>query len=427
MRFFFYCIIIFGIACAAARAEDYSSTNFIIRDPLVAPQGGAYSSSPTYGLYTSTGALVQGEATSTSFTAREGFLYYPEATTPVVSATGGDGQVALTWTAASADLAGAITEYEVGQATVSGGPYSFTSVGDVLLSTRTGLSAGTAYYFVVRALDAQSNHIATSAEATATTTGSAVTGGGGGGVALMPITGIQFYGWAYPMSQVIFLQDGQRAFSTVAGPDARFYARIADLSSGSYTFGIMSEDRAGNRSPMLTFPLEIRRGITTSIQGIFIAPSVAVDKKDVRRGGTVRILGQSAPDADIILRVNSKEEFIENAKADGSGAYAYALDTSRLELGGHAVKAKSARDGQVSPFGATAAFTVSAKAPAKKPEKKCEGLAGDLNGDCRVNIVDFSILAHWYRAPSPAARIDMNNDGVINLRDFSIMAFYWSG
>lgn len=57
---------------------------------------------------------------------------------------------------------------------------------------------------------------------------------------------------------------------------------------------------------------------------------------------------------------------------------------------------------------------------------------GDLNKDGRVNLVDFSIAAYWYkRALNPAFRpIEteyLNNDGRLDLVDFSIMAFYWTG
>jgi len=51
---------------------------------------------------------------------------------------------------------------------------------------------------------------------------------------------------------------------------------------------------------------------------------------------------------------------------------------------------------------------------------------GDVNNDCKVNLVDFSIAAYWYKRPSPPANVDINSDGVVTLVDFSIMAFYWS-
>lgn len=50
----------------------------------------------------------------------------------------------------------------------------------------------------------------------------------------------------------------------------------------------------------------------------------------------------------------------------------------------------------------------------------------DMNSDGRVNLIDFSIAAFWYKKQNPPANIDISGDGVVNLVDFSIMAFYWN-
>jgi len=66
-----------------------------------------------------------------------------------------------------------------------------------------------------------------------------------------------------------------------------------------------------------------------------------------------------------------------------------------------------------------------------KETTKCPSKS-DLNNDCRVNLVDFSIAAYWYNRPISAAFAvieseKLNNDGKVNLIDFSIMAYYWTG
>lgn len=153
-----------------AQAEEQSSTNFIIRDPVTSEEGGR-STSTSFELFDISSQLIQGEDTSTSFIHRAGFLYFPIASIPSVTATAGNGQVELTWTTSTGTLAN-ITDYEVGVATVSGGPYTFESVGNVLTFTKTGLSGGTTYYFVVRSL-AGTLPLAKSTEASATPTGGA--------------------------------------------------------------------------------------------------------------------------------------------------------------------------------------------------------------------------------------------------------------
>ena len=47
-------------------------------------------------------------------------------------------------------------------------------------------------------------------------------------------------------------------------------------------------------------------------------------------------------------------------------------------------------------------------------------LEGDANGDNRVNISDFSILAGGF-SPAYDARADFNEDGVVSIADFSLL------
>jgi len=106
----------------ALGAQDYTSTHFIVRDPIITIEGGR-STSQTFQYFSSTGQTVVGENTSSTFKQRSGFLYFPIVSTPVVSATAGNAQVALSWTAATADLGWSVGGYQVGQSTVSGGSY----------------------------------------------------------------------------------------------------------------------------------------------------------------------------------------------------------------------------------------------------------------------------------------------------------------
>jgi hypothetical protein len=66
--------------------------------------------------------------------------------------------------------------------------------------------------------------------------------------------------------------------------------------------------------------------------------------------------------------------------------------------------------------------------PAPQPVGVC-GNPPDISRDGRVNLVDFSILAYWWkRLPLPASRpFDLNCDGFVRLDDFSILAYHWSG
>lgn len=149
-------------------ATEYSSANFNVKDPILSSGGGDESTSASFKLVGAIGQISLGTSSATTFGVNPGFLYFPEVTTPVVSATAGDGEVSLSWTASVGVLGWTVGGYNVGQSTTAGGPYSFTSVGNVTSSTRTGLTNTTAYYFVVRPEDAFGNTIATSTEVSAT-------------------------------------------------------------------------------------------------------------------------------------------------------------------------------------------------------------------------------------------------------------------
>ncbi|MFZ2150169.1 MAG: hypothetical protein WAV15_03345 [Minisyncoccia bacterium] len=427
-KFFF--ILILGIGVFSYAFADFSSTNFTLENPINIIEGGQ-SSSTSFQYLSSTGQLTSGQSTSTSFLKNIGFLYFPTATSPVLSATAGNSQVALNWTAAVGTLAN-ITDYEVGISASSGGVYTYTSVGNVLTETRTGLTNGITYFFKVRSY-AGGLLLSESAEVSATPVapppGGGGGGGGGGSSGSFPAE-IILSGRAYPLSKVSVLKDGQLAITTIAGPDSNFTVALGSLSTGNYNFSVYGEDKNGKLSSPFTFQIYITKGVATNVGGIFISPTIAVDKKEVKKGENIVIFGQSSSVSDIVISVNSEQEIFKNTKSDASGAYLLNFDTSVLEQGGHSVKSKALKGGEISNFGDPALFAVGTKTiPAETPIllAKC-----DLNEDGRCNLVDFSIAAYWYKRPLSGDIIwkevkYLNGNGTINLVDFSIMAFYWTG
>src|SRR3989338_8663745 len=146
-------------------------------------------------------------------------------------------------------------------------------------------------------------------------------GGGGGGIIAPVVTSIVFDGRAYPKSAVTLLKDAQIAATTVAGTDSNFQVTLSGLSAGNYIFSVYSEDNRGIRSSLLTFPVGVTFGATTKVSGIFIAPTIAVDKSEVKKGDNIAIFGQSVPGGEITISVNSEDEFFNKINADTNGAY----------------------------------------------------------------------------------------------------------
>ncbi|MDO8583865.1 MAG: hypothetical protein Q7R83_01670, partial [bacterium] len=249
---------------------------------------------------------------------------------------------------------------------------------------------------------------------------------GGGGVE--PIVNVRFSGRAYPTSKISILKDGQLAVTTVAGQDANFSASLSNLSTGNYVFSVIGEDAKGRKSAPYTFPIFITANATTDVTGIFLAPTIDVDKSDVKKGETVGIFGQSTPSASVTIAVHSDEEHFVSTPSDKDGIYFYNFDTAPLEIGSHDTKSRASKEGQVSPYSNAVAFNVGQVTKPKGPTCK----RADLNCDGRVNLVDFSIAAFWYkRTLSDAFAViekeRLNADGKITLVDFSILAYYWTG
>ncbi len=419
-------------------ADEYTSGSYRISEPVIVPAN--FSTSNNFQLWSTIGEVAEGASNSVSFQVGAGFLRYPIASSPAVSTTAGDSKVTLSWTASQGYLGWTPSGYNIGKSTTSGGPYSFTSFGNVTSGDMSGLTNGTTYYFIVLVKDIFGNIVATSTQVSSAPVASIIpvvnppsggsSGGGGGGPKPSVIANVQFSGRAYPMSKVNVLRDGQIVLTTIAGPDSNFFADLGVSAAGDYNFSLYGEDKNGLRSSLFSFPVFVTAGATTKIGGIFIAPTISVDKSEVKKGDNIVIFGQSTPEAQITINVNSESNIFVNKNSDKNGIYLLNFDSSVLELGSHSAKSKAAKYGEISQFSDPIGFKVSNKT-VLTAGKKCPA-KGDLNHDCKVNLVDFSIAAYWYKQPLNASfgkteLNDLNGDGKIDIVDFSIMAYYWTG
>lgn len=72
-----YLLCLLLIVPYLAKATDFTSSNFIVRDPVMS-SGGVYSTSDTFQLYSSFAQPAIGRSTSDNRELRAGFLYFPQ-------------------------------------------------------------------------------------------------------------------------------------------------------------------------------------------------------------------------------------------------------------------------------------------------------------------------------------------------------------
>ncbi len=249
---------------------------------------------------------------------------------------------------------------------------------------------------------------------------------GGGGVGYVQAgSTVNFSGRAYPLSKVTIMKDFVPIVTTVAGQDAKFFVSVSSLDPGDYNFSVYGEDNNGRKSESISFPIIITSNITVDITGIFISPTIAVDKTDVIKGDNVTIFGQGIPESNVVISVHSNNEIFKTIPTDKNGIYLWVLDTSPLEIGEHLAKSKTVATDTASDYGKGVNFNVGEKG--KIDSLICGSGKGDLNCDGTVDVIDYSIMAFWYKKPNPPAKIDLNHDGIVDLIDFSILAYYWNG
>jgi hypothetical protein len=236
-------------------------------------------------------------------------------------------------------------------------------------------------------------------------------------------TKVVMHGKSYPNSDVHILIDGRVIGIVKTDNKADFYFETSEVPPGVVSFGFWSEDLTGLKSTLLTLTFRVVSGAVTTISGVYISPTIDIDKNSVKQGERVTIFGQTVPETDVYVHINSEVEHVKQLSSGEAGTWQLAFDTTPLEEDFHTAKAlfQVNVNGNVikSGFSKSISFYVgkTGGTPAC-PE-------ADLNADGRVNLTDFSILLYHWGTNNACA--DQNQNGVVDLVDFSIMMFYWTG
>ncbi len=357
-----------------SKGTSLSSDNFRILDSQQSIFGGTASiSSSSFILTAVLGGLAIGSSSFTNFALRSGFLYYPKVTAAVLNtATAGDAQVALAWTAATAYQGWSIGGYNLCHK--STGSYTCVDVGNVTSSTKTGLTNGTSYTFKIQAYDglAGKNVIAESNEKTATPESAATPtptptpsggggGGGGGGSAYVPSLAnygtIVIKGTAYPQSTVTVLNNSVVVATVKAGSSASFEVRLENVPAGKRTIAIYSQDTNGRKSVTINFEVTVTSGAIVTLSDVLLPPTIELSSLQISKGEILGVFGQSAPVAEVNVHIAS-EETVTKVISDNNGAYRIRFDTKILKDEEHLAKSRQIFKEAVSPFSRVLQFFV---------------------------------------------------------------------
>ncbi len=186
-------------------------------------------------------------------------------------------------------------------------------------------------------------------------------GGGGGGGSPSGSSGVVLSGRAYPGTKVTLLRDTTVVASVVAGPDAVFEISLSNITKGIYNFNLLTEDIYGIKSEPFAFPVTLTNGVTAKVSGVFLAPTIIADKIEVKKGDVIKLFGQSVPQKEVTITVNSETPHFFKTMTDASGIYLQNVDSSILEFGDHEAVARAALEGEISGDSTTYEFKVGAK------------------------------------------------------------------
>lgn len=230
-------------------------------------------------------------------------------------------------------------------------------------------------------------------------------------------------GKSYPHADVHILIDGKVLGIVQSDALADFYFETGDVTPGVASFGFWSEDSKSMKSTLLSLTFRVVEGAVTNISGVYISPSIDIDKNSVKQGEAVKIFGQTVPKTEVNVHVNSEKEHVVATSSLDDGNWELTFNTELLEEDFHTAKAlfKVGAGGNIikSGFSRSVGFYVGKNGG----DHPCP--EADLNHDDRVNITDFSILLYNWGTNNACA--DQNQNGTVDLVDFSVMMYYWTG
>jgi hypothetical protein len=250
-------------------------------------------------------------------------------------------------------------------------------------------------------------------------------GGGSGAVPMRAQTQVVFAGKAYPNSSVQVLKDGQLLVIAQADGNADFTYNVSNATPGPTTFGFWSEDAKKIRSITYTTTFQVTQNAVTNVNNVFLPPTIRALLPKVSPGSDIVLDGTTAPRSYVQLLVDKSSAPVQMATSRDNGEWDTKLSTVGMTpeifhqiLPYLELPAASGTIPQKSGNGTSLNIFVGNSNVADQTSN------GDINGDGKVNMIDFSMLLFRFGTAGPVG--DLNHDGKVNIADLSIMLFNWT-
>lgn len=229
----------------------------------------------------------------------------------------------------------------------------------------------------------------------------------------LPDTNVIVYGLGAPLSTVSLLKDGQRVATVPVKEDGTFQMTISGLGTGTYRFQLVSDITGFSAVRSEVLVLRVLKDSNTKVGPVVLSPHVRYGYTDNR----FFVSGYTAPTSKVSLRKNG---FLESGvTTDTEGAFTFYPDS----IAGDAFIVSL---DLLTGFSATALPFIQPAPTIENVPRPCS-LRGDVNDDCRVNVIDFFVARFQYITDVVGSTLDFDDNGEVTIVDFSIMAYYWTG
>ena len=228
-----------------------------------------------------------------------------------------------------------------------------------------------------------------------------------------------------PNTTITLLFSGIPSQQVITNSNGLFALKASHLADGVYVIVLLAKDvnDATASQTSVSYTVYVNSATETVISNITFPPLYYDTGVSYIQGETIVLSGKAIASTSVGIMFD--ETILSLVDTDQTGYFKQSLK-GKFSLGKHFVTFRQIIGSTTFPFGKSSEISLVRKNVQKIKKSAC-GSKADFSNDCRVNLIDFSILAYWNNRSNFPEKLDLNKDGKIDLKDFSIMAYYWTG